>query len=285
MSAFDRWSNSSLSTLQMCGWKFYLRHIKKDRRPSGLGAKRGIAVHRVAAEIHKLQMKLKGKWQGPVPQAVETPGSPESVAEARDIAAGAFERAYREGVLFTKEETKLGIKLAKADAKDAAIDLSGMYAKDVAPNIVPLAVEREVTIAPKDVAIKVLGKMDLVEEDDGEVIRDKKTAEKAPWEHAAEVSQQLTMYHLIRLADTGAMPRAGRLVHLVRTPKRHEMKAYIQETTRTADDVNRLINRINTAVEAVEKGIFVPADEAAPGSPCSWCEYADGTCKYVRRRE
>lgn len=284
MAEFTRWSNSSLSTLQSCAYKFYLRHIKRDRRPSGLGAKRGIAVHRVAAEAHKLQMAAKGKWEGARPMCTQPAGSSEAYVEARDLAAGEFERAFKEGVLLSKEDVAIGIPKAKAAAKDAAIDLAGFYVTTVAPTVDPVAVEREVNIKPKDFDITVLGKMDLVEEDGGEVIRDKKTAEKQPWKDAAHVSQQLTMYHLIRLADTGTLPRAGRLVHLVRTPVRHEVSHVVQETHRDMQDIDMLIRRINTAVEAVKKGVFIPADEAAPASPCGYCEYSDGTCPYVRKR-
>ncbi len=56
MSVFSRWSNSSLTTLQMCAHKFKLKHLDKMYRQSGYQAKRGIAVHHVAKEAHKRQM-------------------------------------------------------------------------------------------------------------------------------------------------------------------------------------------------------------------------------------
>lgn len=283
---FNKWSNSSLTTLQMCAHKFYLRHLQRDRRPSGLAAKRGTAVHKVALEAHKRQMAMLGKWRGDEPEMQEEPGTLRSMDEARDMAATAFEHALsRDGVAYTKDDMVEGIQISKARAKDAAIDLSELYVDVVVPRITPEAVERKVTIKPKNSAITIEGRIDLVQSDNGDVIRDLKTKEKAPWEGEARVSQQLTMYHLIRLAETGTLPKAGRLVHLVRTPARHELKVVEQETTRSNEDIGRLVERINTAVAAVERGVFVPADESAPGSPCGYCEYADGTCKYVRRRQ
>jgi hypothetical protein len=80
------------------------------------------------------------------------------------------------------------------------------------------------------------------------------------------------------------LPRASKLVHLVRTPKTHEMSVKVQETTRTMDDIKMLIARIKTAVTAVEKGVFVPADPAAAGSPCGYCEFNDGTCPYFKKK-
>jgi hypothetical protein len=293
MSTFNRWSNSSLTTIQMCGHKFYLKYIKKLYRQSGPQAKRGIAIHGVAKEIHKRQMVELNRWTGDKPLFENLPGSGESIIEAKDIAASQFEKAWQEGVVLSATDKEIGVEKVKAAQKDTTIDLASLYVSDVAPLVVPMAVERKVEIHPKNIPITVLGHIDLIEEDAGkeeipegrstDVIRDLKTAEKAPWKGAAAVSQQLTLYHLIRLADVRKMPRKGRLVHLVRTPKTHEMSIVTQETERDMDDIKALVNRIKAAVEAVDKGVFVPADPAAPGSPCSWCEYADGTCEYVRK--
>lgn len=313
MSKFNRWSNSSLTTLQVCGHKFYLRYIKRDFRQSGPGAKRGIAIHAIAKEAHKRQMVDLGRWQGEEPLFKNLPGTGESIKEARDLAADQFEQAWKDGVVLSKDDKEIGEAKVKAAQKDTAVDLAGLYVSDVAPTVVPAAVERKVEIRPKDMDIVVMGHIDLVEDDatkvqdpesglltlheddalSSDVIRDLKTAEKKPWKGAAAVSQQLTLYHLIRLADKRIqnpeanpkswMPRKGRLVHLVRTPIKHEMSVVVQETERDMDDIRALVNRIKTAVAAVERGVFVPADPAAPGSPCGYCEYADGTCEYVRK--
>ena len=297
MSTFKRWSNSSLTTLQLCGEKFRLKYLEKQYRQSGPQAKRGIAIHGVAREAHKRQMANLGTWKGAEPLFTQLPGTGESVKEARDLAADQFEMAWKEGVVLSKADKEIGEDKVKAAQKDTAVDLAGLYVSDVAPIIVPAAVERRVEIHPKDMDITVMGIVDLVEDDpapiiaqpesgpqlSSDVIRDLKTKEKAPWAGEAAVSQQLTLYHMIRLADVRKMPKAGRLVHLVRTPVKHEMSVKVQETTRDMEDIRALVSRIRTAVEAVDRGVFVPADPAASGSPCSWCEYADGTCVYVRR--
>lgn len=279
------WSNSALTTLQVCGHKWYLRYVKKDWRPVGYAAKRGITVHHIAKETHKRQMAEAKLWEGPV-EVTELPGSPQAVEEARDLAATQFEREVSKGeVVLMDKEKDLGHEAVKAAAKDAAVDLSGLYVEEVAPIVKPIAVERKVEIAPKNMTIKIQGIMDLVEDDLGDVIRDLKTKEKAPWAGEADVSQQLTLYNMIRYADVRKMPRESKLVTLVRTPKTHDMSVVVQNTTRTMDDIKMLIARIKTAVEATEKGVFVPADPAAAGSPCGWCEYNDGTCPYYRKRD
>lgn len=279
------WSNSALTTLQMCGHKWYLRYVMKDWRPVGYAAKRGSTVHHVAKEVHKRQMVELKTWEGGKPEIEEMPGSPKSVQEARDLAATNFEKQVQDGGIYLNEkEREQGDDVVRAHNKDAAIDLSALYVYEVAPPIKPAAVERKVEITPKNMDIKIQGYIDLVEDDLGDVIRDLKTTEKAPFDKAAEYSQQLTLYNMIRYAEVRAMPRESRLVHLVRTPKTHETSIVTQSTTRDMDDIKRLVARIKVAVEATEKGVFVPADPAAPGSPCQWCEFSDGTCPYVKKR-
>ena len=288
MSGFTRWSNSSLTTLQMCAHKFYLKHLQKDYRQAGYQAKRGIAVHHVAKEAHKRQMvdlKLWGADDG-IPEISEAPGSERSIEEARDIAATEFDRAVKQGVTMSaKDRREYTEEQLRAQCKDTAVALSALYVKDVAPLIKPVAVERKVEIKPKDMDITIMGYIDLVEDDLGDVIRDLKTAEKAPFKDAATFSQQITMYNMIRAAETRKMPRESKLVHLVRTPKEHEESVVVQATTRDIEDLRRLRERLMTAIDAVDKGVFVPADQSAPGSPCNWCEFRDGTCKYVKKRE
>jgi hypothetical protein len=287
MSRFTRWSNSSLTTLQMCAHKFYLKHLLRDYRQAGYQAKRGLAVHHVAKEAHKRQMvdlKLWGADDGN-PEISESPGSPRSIEEARDIAATQFEKAVAQGVVMSAKDKLVGEAVLRASCKDTAIALSALYVKDVAPSIKPVAVERKVEVKPKDMDITIMGYIDLVEDDLGDVIRDLKTAEKAPFKDAATFSQQLTMYNMIRAAETRKMPRESRLVHLVRTPTTHEESVVVQSTTRDVGDLRRLRERLMTAIDAVDKGVFVPADQSAPGSPCNWCEFRDGTCKYVKKQE
>jgi len=271
----------------MCAHKFYLKHIEKMYRQAGYQAKRGIAVHHVAKEAHKRQMvelKLWGADDG-IPEISEMPGSQRSIEEARDIAAAEFERAVQQGVTMSKKDLEVGEENLKASCKDTAIALSALYVSDVAPSVKPVAVERKVEIKPKDMDITIMGYIDLVEDDLGDVIRDLKTAEKAPFKDAAKFSQQLTLYNMIRAAETRKMPRESRLVHLIRTPQTHEESVVVQTTTRDLSDMRILKERLMTAVEAVDKGVFVPADPSAPGSPCNWCEFRDGTCKYVKKQE
>jgi len=301
MSSFRRWSNSSLSTLQRCSHQFYLKYIKKQWRDSGPAAKRGIAVHHVAKEGHKRQMTIMDLWKGSDPEMEEEPGSEASVEEARDLAASVFEEQWARGVKLSERDLELGKKLVKAQHKDVAVDIAGFYTGHVAPTVNPVAVERKIDVDSKTLDATLVGVVDLIEDQDGnEYIRDLKSKEKKPWKfeadesvsddliqvgrsEEADFSSQLTLYSLIRYADVKKLPHGQRLVTVARTPKTAKTTAYIAETTRDMDDIRILGRRIRTAIQAVDKGVFVPADPGAPASPCGWCDYNDGTCEYVRR--
>jgi len=308
---FKRWSASALGTIQLCGEKFRRKHLEKEYRAGGPAAARGIAVNRVKNEAHKRQMVAKGivsqDWESPVPRISELPGSPRSVEEARDIAAKEFAAAIKRGVSFSKAQQAEGVKAVLAQEKDAAVNLGALYVRDVAPPIDPVGVERKIVVAPQDVDFEIVGYLDLVERlragdwtglmlaptpenpfggkllavDGDECVPDVKTKDKAPFKDAARLSSQLTMYAMLRRLEVGRLPRSLRLIHLVQTPKDKKRYVDVQFTVRDEEDVTILIRRLNVAVESVRRGVFVPADPSAPGSPCGWCEYS-GDCRYVR---
>jgi PD-(D/E)XK nuclease superfamily len=270
------WNNSTLTTLERCGEMFRRRYIEREFIPPAPRMLRGTVVHRVAAET------MLRKLEKDEPAV--------TVEEARDLAATDFEQRWAGGVsLQDVESRELGPVRAKAESKDFAVDLSAFYVDGVAPGIEPVAVERRIVVRPKDSDLVLHGTVDLVEripdpdpEKVREAIRDTKTSEKTPRADAAERSQQLTMYAMIRGAETGQLPERMTLDYLVRTPQRHERKHVPLVTTRDGADVSALVNRINTAVEAVKRGVFMPTAPDSWWCSKEWCDY-HSTCVYVRR--
>lgn len=263
-----RWNNSALSCLERCGEQFRRRYIEKERVPPSPRMLRGTVVHRVASAsmLRKLETK-------------EIP----TVEEAKDLAAARFEAEWAGGVSFEQEPTIEHVAIAKATSKDFAIDLSAFYVERLAPVINPIAVERHITVKPKDSDLVIHGTIDLIDgRPGGEEIRDTKTTEKSPSKDAAHNSQQLTMYSMIRLAEVGQLPAGLTLDYLVRTPARLERKHVPLRTTRDRGDVSAMVNRINTAVEAVKRGVFVPTNPENWWCSRNWCEYY-ASCVYVRR--
>ncbi len=228
----------------------------------------------------------------------ETPGTDKSLQEARDITADSFEKEWEKGTLIPDGQDA---KKLKAETKDAAVDMGGHYIKKYAPIVLPAAVERyiEVPIPGTDAILN--GYVDLIQEDDGEVITDLKTSARAPNFKAvgeqgdvenihygrgesADLSNQLTLYTMMRWADVKKQPRSARLVTIVRTPKTAKMSVYRMETERTKEDMKRTVAKFKKAIELHDTGVFLPADSGGWNSPCGSCEFADGTCEYVRRR-
>jgi hypothetical protein len=240
-------------------------------------------------------------------------GGKESREEARSMAADCFHDEWKKGVSYKNKEEKAEWKKLYAQAKDAAVEMAEAYVGDVAPLINPLAVEKTVEVTPRKVDLMINGRIDLLEDDtpeddekanplDHEVIRDLKTKDRKPYKFDeqsvsddgllhfgtgpdADNSGQITMYNLLRLGKTKRMPKHSMLTTVVRTPKGQNLDIYFLATKRDVDDVRLLIRRIQLATEAVTKGVFLPADPAAPGSPCSWCDFNDGTCEFYRRKE
>jgi hypothetical protein len=266
MSNGFRWSTSALSCLSQCGEKFRRRYVENERVPPNPKLLRGRVVHEVAQ--HSYTRKL------------ETDVLP-TVEEAEDQAATRFENHWEEGVLFDEDDKALGEERTKGNSKDFAVDLSGYHVQKVAPAVHPIAVEERMSVTPADSDVVIHGIIDLIDlTPAGDVIRDLKTAERAPSGDAADKSLQLSMYSMLWLTDTGRLPAKLTLDTLVRTSTRNEKKYLPLHTTRDDEDMRVLIARVNAAVRTVERGDFLPA--AMDSWVCNYCEFRN-SCPFVRR--
>ncbi len=263
----EYWSNSSLSCLTQCGEKYRRRYIENERFPPSPRQLRGRVVHAVAQGAYQHTLNSE-----PLP----------TVDEAKDTAATNYEAEWSKGVEPDKDDPST-LETQKGSSKDFAVDLSGYHVATVAPAITPIAVEEKITVTPKDSDLVIHGIVDLIDlTSDGDVIRDLKTAEKSPPHDAAEKSQQLSFYHLIWHTDTGVLPKRLTLDTLVRTPAKAEKKYVQLHTVRDVADDAALVQRLNTAVETVKRGVFMPAPMDSWGCSERWCEFYT-TCVYTRR--
>lgn len=268
-AAILQWSNSALSTLERCGEQFRRRYVEREKVPPSPRMLRGTVVHKVASTT--MLRKLDHE---------ELP----SIEEAKDLASTEFEQQWAGGVSFEQDAVSAeSVGRQKGESKDFAVDLSAFYVQRLAPIITPVAVERRIEVKPRESDITIHGTIDLISaEPNGEHVRDLKTSEKSPSADTAEKSQQLTMYAMVRLAEKGALPAGFTLDYLVRTPVRAERKHVPLHTNRDGGDVAALVNRINTGVAAVKRGVFVPAQPESWWCSKAYCVYF-ATCVYVRR--
>jgi hypothetical protein len=233
--------------LDRCDFRHDYKYVQRIPEPYRTPPQvRGSAVH----EGQRLQMRRKVEIQ-------ELP-TPE---EVRDVTADAFEREWAGGdIRLSDDEMADGLARVKAHQKDAAVALSGLYRATVAPAVNPIGFERRISVKPKDMDVTLTGTLDVIDSTpDGEMVRDLKTAEKAPPQHEARYSPQLTHYGLLRLAETGALPPLYQLDVVWRTPKTLTTDYRPLRTTRDMTDMHTWIARLNLAIERVKKGVLRPA--------------------------
>lgn len=262
------WTNSSLSTLIKCGVKHDLKYLQRIPEIGSPATARGSSVH----EVVRVEMRR-------VIEGGELP----TVEEVHAVAAAEFEKRWEEGVRLTPDEKREGESTVRGREKDTSVALAGLHRLKVAPAIRPVGFERRIAVKPKDMDITIQGTVDLIDAaPEGEVIRDTKSTTKAPAANDAHESQQLTFYGMLRLAEVGQMPVGFQLDVLKRTPKRGDLDYHPLRSTRDLTDVAALIARLNRAIDAVEKGVALPADPDWWGCSPRWCGYWDA-CPFGAR--
>lgn len=282
MADVKEWTNSALTCLERCGEQFRRRIINGERvRPTFRMAK-GSVVHITT------NAGLTRKMGEP---DSEVPGELPSVEEMRDMTADAFERYWDEQQPQADEADLEEAAASRIDAKDFSIGLAVLHLTNVAPTINPVAVERTIVVKPQDSDLVIRGTLDIVDATpEGEIVADTKTSAKTPAKDTADTSQQLDVYGLIRYAEKGEMPVGYRLDYLIQTPKKAERKVVQLRSTRTAEDLGTAVHRINVAVDAVKKGVFIPTAPDSWWCGAKWCEFHSPAsdsgiepCVYVKR--
>lgn len=256
-------SHSQLSLFERCGEAYRRRYLAREKVPPGVAAIRGRAVHG-AAELNHRQKVASG---------VDLP-----LGDLVDATATAFEAARAaDGVLFTPEEQSVGAANILGRAKDRAVKLTGLYAREVAPTIQPALVEARVRIVLPDAPVDLLGVVDVATAD--RRVKDFKTAARAKTQAEADQSLQLSLYALAYRARTGVEAAGLDMEVLVdaATPRHQRLP-----TTRGRSDYLVLVARLNAFLRAREAGVFPPAPLGDWACSARWCGYWR-TCPYVNQ--
>lgn len=248
---------SGLNTLSKCGIQFERRYLMGERIPPGWAALVGTAVDR---SVRKNLQNI-----------IDT-GAPISDAEAMDVARDTLVEEWERGDgVFQPEEDE-----TRDAGIDAAVDLSALHHREVAPEIKPIRVARTFVLDLKGFDIQLAGEIDI---DEARRIRDTKTSKKSPSKDQAHQSLQMTTYSLARLVLDGSLPEEVSLDYLVRlkTPKSLTVSA-----TPEKEHFNELFARIEAAHVAMTKGAFIPAPLDAWWCSAKWCGF-HSTCRYARK--
>lgn len=249
--------------LERCGEQYRRRYIDKHRIPPGVALIVGTAVDGTVTK--NLGNKITTNELLPIEQIVD---------DARDLTMRSFDR---EGVALDSDEEKRGLKVVKAETIDKAIRLSRLHATSAAPSLNPTHVQRPFVLELSGFPVNLAGTIDVQE--GSHSIRDTKTSAKTPGADVAEKSDQLTMYALGAKIIDGKIPDQVALDYLIDT-KTPAHKTFTSE--RTEDDFRPLLNRVEVAVRALEKGVFIPVNPDHWVCSARYCGYWN-TCPFVRR--
>lgn len=254
---------SGLDLLWKCGIAFENRHIRKIRPPATSAIHVGKGVDE-AANVNLLA-KIETQHLLPTQQVLDI---------ARDTVRHSFQE---EGALLMPDEPNE--KTACDFAVDKAVRLSRAHAEQLAPTLNPKHVQRKWTLEIPGFQFDLVGTRDLDEVD--ETTRDLKTSGKSPAKTAAYTSDQGTMYLMSKwVIDKIALPARfvlDTIVDLKRGPKVDR-----QESFRTKDDFQIIMNRVENAARVIEKGAFTPARQTDWWCSQKYCSYAPN-CPYFRR--
>lgn len=256
-----RLSWTQLSMYARCGWQYYLRYIEGLKVAPTINLLIGTGYH--AGIEHNSRQKIESHVDLPVQEITE-------------VAVAALEsRAALEGI--ESYGTGKSPEALVGEGKDAAAPLALLYAVEQAPDYQPVDVERRVELSIGDHQLTVI--TDLV--DDKSQVVDFKTSGRTTEAGVVAHNHQLTIGALSFKALRGELPRAVIYDEVVKLkkPKRNRISG-----VRSTDDLAILSRRLDVTIRAIESGIFVPADPAAPAAPCHWCGYRF-RCKFFNHRK
>jgi hypothetical protein len=257
-------SHSQLSLYLKCSEAYRRRYVEKEVIPPGIAALRGVSVHKGAEANFDQKLHTRRDLK------------PSQVAE---IAVDSFDTVVkREDVWLNPEEQTVGKKKVLGEAKDMAVRLATLFGEKVAPKYQPKYVELEHRIVLPKSSHDLLGRMDLITEDD--VVQDLKTRKRATSPEAIHKDMQLTFYALTYQNKFGKGPKAMAIDELVDT-KEPSVNSVV--TDRRAEDFDALVHRLNSVIKGIKAGIFTPAQEGAWQCSARWCGFW-ATCKFVSHR-
>jgi hypothetical protein len=257
-------SPSRLGAIARCGEAFRRRYIERERTPPAVGMLVGRAVDDSVSR--NLRAKMAGV-KAPIEKLLDT---------ARDSLRREWDEEPPE---LDEREAADGEEKTRDQAVDRAVRLAELHAKEVAPTLAPVDVQRGfgVELTGLGRPVKLIGYIDILEAD---AVRDTKTSRRTPAQDAADDSLQLTFYALAVRELDGQPPRYVALDYLV--DNKRQAFATCRTSLRTQDDYDSLILRIRRYLAALEHGVFQPAQPTDWWCSKRWCSYWT-TCPFARR--
>lgn len=244
-------SPSWLRDMEQCGQYWLYKRVERRPYPASPAMHRGTGAHAA------IQADLAAK---------RDTGDLLPLEAVREAAAAGVEAAWNRQMTLVTERDGATPAEARGRATDTAIAAATAYHEAIAPTVQPAALEERVRVELLGYPVDLLGIIDVREQSGA--IRDTKTTGKRPDADAAERSLQLTAYALARRALTGAYPPSVHLDHLVVGKK--QVEPVTQSAARGDADARSFLLRVERALQAVEREVFLPAPEGAWNCSQRW---------------
>jgi hypothetical protein len=256
-------SPSSYDQFIRCPAQWALVRIEGIKIPPAIAMLVGKGMHG-AAEVNFKQKIVSG---------VDVPIEVMKEAAATKYREGAEEA----GVQCSREELSELPRLL-GEGKDRAVRFAECMAKEAAPGIQPIAVERRITIQDPSLPIPWVGVLDVATDN---ALVDWKSAGKKWPEGREHRETQPTVYDALYRFEYGISPALGFGVFSDST-KAGALYDY-RGTTRTPGDWETLCRGADTMIRMIQAGLFPPA---VPGS--WWCtpKFCGlwSICRYIPER-
>lgn len=250
----DHISHSQLNTLLRCGEQYRRRYLVGDIIPPSGAMVLGSCGHK--AEEKNFKQKIESKSDIPL-EAVKEEFA--TVWEDRKL-----EIEWKKEDLDGKS-----VKQVEASEKDRGISLVDVFHREQAPGIQPAFVEEKFEVNFEGGYPKLIGFLDNIT--DEELILDYKFSKKSPIKDDILNDSQITAYDFGYRAKFGKKPKGMKKIWSVSTKV---PKTVMQATVPREDtQIERFMLRLEKAMYAIEKEVFLPA---APGSyfcNAKWCGY------------
>ena len=254
-------SASQLATYQRCGEQYRRRYIEGEVIPPKVSMVSGTAVHK--ARSTNLAQKITTKLDLPQEQVIQA---------SRD----SLDLSFQGEILLDAED--LSIKQAKDGAIDKAARMTACDYDVFQRTITPTHVEEQIKVEVPGLGRDIVGILDTADSD--RVVRDLKTMAKTPPEDAAEKSDQLTTYALLYKTQTGHLPEHVQLDSVI--DLKSGTKGVARVAMRSDEDLDMILRRYFAAIQAIDKGVFVPAPSDSWQCSAKYCGYSM-SCPYFRR--
>lgn len=242
-------SPSMLGLFCKCQEAFRRRYLEGDKFPPGISACIGTGMHKGAEANHRHKMET---------------GADLPLGDIRDAARDGYVKAVAEGVFIPAGE-EAGAKRALSDGVDTAVSLAEAYARQVAPRIMPVAVEEKMTAEVPGLPVPLLGIIDVL--DKSGWCPDLKSAGRK-WAAGKENgNMQPPIYSYLIKATRGI--DATFSFEVITHKGEHQP---VPVATKPAD-LAPIIARAQVLLFNVNAGVFLPAEPGHWMCSPKWCGY------------